>query len=287
MRKVLSIILLCLLCLSCSTTPLDHPSEVSPSASDERDSVSDAELLGERQALSKTLVFAIGEYPPYTSAYLRNDGFFSEIVTEAYKAVEVDVKLEYYPWSRAWELMAHAEIDGSFPWTPTESRKASFTFSEPIVPFATSLLYMKGNQKVPKSFTTLESLKDLEVGGVEYYYYLEWFKDIDKDIDLSTNELDAIKKLTIGRFDIMPCERPATEYLIDSHLPDWKDQFLYLEPPVHVSQFHAVFSKKHPHADEYVDLFNEGFRIIKENGTFEEILKRHDVEYLYRSDSAD
>ena len=284
MKKILYIILLCLLCMSCSSTPVDHTPDSKPILSVEEEISPDADLQDKAQSESKTLVFAIGEYPPYTSTSLDNGGFCTEIVREAYRTVGVEIELEYYPWSRAWELMVHNKVDGSFPWTPTEYRREFILFSEAISPFVTSMIYMKDNPKVPESFTTLEDLKELNIGGVEYYYYLEWFENINKEIDLSIDELDALKKLKNGRFDILPGEVAVIDYLLDFHFPDEKDQFAYLNPPIRIDEFRMVISKDHPNANEYMKLFNKGLETIKENGTFDEILKKHNVEELFKSD---
>jgi len=52
----------------------------------------------------ESLVLGIGEWNPLNSKDLPGNGIASQIVTEAFKGVDIGGEYKYYPWQRAYQM---------------------------------------------------------------------------------------------------------------------------------------------------------------------------------------
>jgi len=59
----------------------------------------------------------------------------------------------------------------------------------------------------------------------------------------------------------------------------------YFEPPLELDDVYISFSKNHPNANEYIELFDQGYEIIKSNGIYINILERHNVDSIFEIQS--
>lgn len=76
--------------------------------------------------------FTIWEYPPGTSKDLPDYGFFTKIVTEAFRAVDIEVEYVFYPWIRGYGKIVRGELHGSVGYLKTSERDEEVLFSDPI-----------------------------------------------------------------------------------------------------------------------------------------------------------
>lgn len=66
-------------------------------------------------AQQKTVTFATSEREPYIGNQLQGNGYVAKLVTEAFKRVGYQVKLEYYPLARSRSLAEMGKVHGLLP----------------------------------------------------------------------------------------------------------------------------------------------------------------------------
>ena len=116
---------------------------------------------------------ATGEWAPYVSESLENQGFSTELIKAAFNEVDMDVELEFMSWTRAFELTEAGEVFGTYPWSFTEERAPTFNFSSPVVKSDENFFFLKGTPGIPNDFTTLDALQGIKIGGVDSYSHID------------------------------------------------------------------------------------------------------------------
>jgi len=101
------------------------------------------------------------DYPPliYRGADGKPAGIFYEIMTEAFHRLDIPLKVEVYPWSRAQKIVASGKADGLVT-VLTDSRKQVFLGSDPIL-LASEHIFVNRNNPRIKEIMAIRSLKEI------------------------------------------------------------------------------------------------------------------------------
>ncbi len=226
------------------------------------------------------LVIATGEWAPYVGEGLDDQGFTTEIITKAFDKVGVDVEIKFFPWTKAMEEVKAHNAAGTYPWSMTDERKETFLFTSPLTVSETKLMYMTDNTSIPGDYDDLADLNNLKFGGAEEYSYLVEFESRNMDVDLSTSETDAIKKLYNGRFDLLPTTPLVAIEFINSEWPGEVSKFKFMKKPLQSLDMGMLVDKAYPNADEVVEAFNVGINLLRESGEYNDILTKHGFDFL-------
>ena len=113
-------------------------------------------------SFAQTMEFAVGEWAPYTGKFEPQNGVASNVVRAALKSQGVELKIKFYPWARAKELVKTGKVVASFPWFVTEDNKKEFDFSLPFTTSQELFFYKKDNG--PFVFTKMSDLKNYKIG---------------------------------------------------------------------------------------------------------------------------
>ena len=84
-------------------------------------------------------------------------------------------------------------------------------------------------------------------------------------------------KLLKRKIDLIIDYGDAVYYLINTKYPEHKGEIKTLLPPVDVLALYNTISKKEARSEEIVAAFNRGLESMKEDGTFEAILRKHGI----------
>ncbi len=224
-------------------------------------------------ASEKEIFLTAAEYPPYYGAKLENQGVLTEVIREAFKRVGYEVKVEFYPFARGLMMAKEGYSDGMFPPWKTEEREKWFVFSNPIPPPNIIGFFKRKDKKI--TFKTYQDLRPYRIGSVFGYAYPKGFLESDlRNMEAYTDEM-LIKKLVNGRVDLAVIEKMQAKYLLMKSYPKQIDNFEFMEPPMAILQQHVVISKKSKNAQKKLNDFNRGLKLIKDDGTFEKIFKKH------------
>lgn len=64
------------------------------------------------------------------------------------------------------------------------------------------------------------------------------------------------------------------KYLIKNKFPEYLDSLDWIEPPIEKTNLYLVISKKVNDARAKIEAFNLGLKQIKEDGTYDKIIKK-------------
>ena len=73
-------------------------------------------------------MLATDPFPPFHSPEVKGYGFFAEIVQAAFKEVGHDLKIEFVPWNRAFELSQTGYYDGVIGALYSDDRAKNYLF---------------------------------------------------------------------------------------------------------------------------------------------------------------
>jgi len=229
---------------------------------------------------NEKLILSTGEWAPYVSESIDDQGFTTAIVKQAFAKVDIDIEIKFYSWARALEMIQSHDAFGTYTWSFTEERSNAYKSTNPLTVSDTVIMYTADNVNVPDDFTTVEALASYRIGGVKDYAYLEHFNNANIEVDLSDKGNDAIVKLYNGRFDLLPTTPLVAMEFIKEAYPDEIDKFRFLKTPMETVDMGILVDKNYPEADKYIEKFNEGLKMLKDSGEYSNILRKHGFDFL-------
>lgn len=234
----------------------------------------------ETAASSNKILFATGEWAPFTSESMDGKGFFTEIVTAVLNEMGAEYEYAFYPWERCEKAVESGNVWAAFPYAYTAERAEKYLYSEKMAFAYTKFFYYKKNPNSGKfKYDTLEDLKNFKVGGINGYFYKDAFDKAKLNVDWVSNEDEALKMLIKGRIDLAPFSELAGWDMIKKNFPDEVDNFAILDKPINAdnADLSLIVSKAYPNSQELLDKFNKAFQTIKDNGTYDSIMKKYNL----------
>ncbi len=229
-------------------------------------------LTSQSYAIEKIKIATLN-WEPYIGQTLTNEGFMAEITREAFKKVGYKVEYTYLPWKRAVIMAENGKFDGYFPAYWSEQREEKSIFTDVIISGPVVFLKMKDSNI---SYKSLMDLKAYRIGVVRGFVNTKKFDNATYlNKEAVTTNLQNIKKLTSKRLDLIVIDKFVGFYLIDKYVPHMSKQVVSLHPPLENNKLYICMSKKSNNIDEKLRAFNKGLQEIKENGSFNKILKKH------------
>lgn len=219
---------------------------------------------------AETVVLANGEWAPYLSENLPEYGYASAVVREAFAAVGLTVRYEFYPWARAEALVREGAIDGSVIWSFSEERAAFALFSDPVL-VQEEVIYFRRDRLV--NWKRLSDLRGMQAAVALGSKIGAIGEAVDKGLVTVHRVPDVaagFRMLLRGRLDIFPIIRPVAEQILRRDFSrDERDLIVAAPQVIDHLVYRLMLSKARPGAERRVEQFNRGLAIITENGTRE------------------
>jgi len=212
-------------------------------------------------------------WEPYVGRDLKNYGFTSEIVTEAFRRVGYEVTVTFMPWARVIQEVKRKKYDAAYPAYYSDERARVFALSRP---FAQGPLVFYKRKAAKISFKTLQDLKPYRIGVVRGYVNSPAFDAADYLKKEFTNSDESnLRKLLKGRIDLVVIDKYTAEHLIKRAIPEGLNQLESLEPYLQVKQLYLAVSRRVSGYQQMLEAFNYGLRQITEDGSIKKIMKKH------------
>ncbi len=208
-------------------------------------------------------------WAPFYGEELKNGGYITEIIRQAFKAKGYNITVDWKPWKRAVVESETGLYDGLLGTYYNEERAKKLVYSDPIDKDEIVFFSKKG-QGI--KYENLTDLKPYVIGTGVGFTYTEEFDSADyleKFPVVSTEQ--NIRRLISNRIDLFVDSKKVVLHIIKIKLPEHIGALEILTPELEAQHLHIGFSKKKPHHKQLVQDFNQGLKIIKENGTFDEI----------------
>ncbi len=253
------------------------------------------------EVLLERAVVVTGEWAPFTSEYMEDDGLLTALVTEVLRGMDRAPEYEFLPFSVALDKAAEGKAIGTFPWFSNAERAERFVYSEPII--GVEYVIFVNPASPAASATTFEDLKGLKTARVEGYAYgkFDCFLDYgdaacppepkppkrksEPEVVPAASEFLAFQMLAKGKIDYVAASRAVGKSLIRRAFSlDDQPKFRILDAPelrwpINV---HFLFSKNRADAKDLKQAFDKALAEVKASGRVAALRQRLDWEEHWR-----
>jgi len=214
----------------------------------------------------KTIHLTSLEWPPYAGASLPQQGISIAIARAAFTAMGYDLKVTFFPWSRAVALAKRKESQfiGYFPEYFSPQTRKHFIYSDQMGSSPLGFAELK-DQSI--SWTKLEQLKPYRIGIVQDYINTE---ELDAMIDNHTLKISStisdaanLKKLMSKRIDLAVIDKNVMQYLLktDPSLSNKSNLAQFNSIILEDKNLYICF-KRNNQGQDTANIFNQGLKKI-------------------------
>jgi len=225
---------------------------------------------------NEVVKFAIGEYPPYTSARNPNARVLEVLVRAAFKLQAIDVEYGHYPWQRSFALAKNGDVDGTFPWLKNSDRMQDFYIGDQEI-YQDQGVYWH-LRSTPFDWDTTEDLRKYKFGvTLGYTRTQEFYNKLGIKAETEVTEESNFKKLLAGRIDVYRTSKVVGTYLVDSLFDaSARNRFVFHPKVTDDSSFFILFSRKTDRGKRLEREFSIGLEKLKASGRHQEIIQNLD-----------
>lgn len=221
---------------------------------------------------TEKVVLGTLHYPPYIIKQPNGEinGFDIEVVREIFARMDVELKIDLYPWKRAIKNAINGLTAGVISCSPREQ----FHVSAPIST-ATDTLFVRSDHNFEKyPITSVQDLlkyPELKVGGVDGYKQLQLLDEVGIKYDRSADDTVAYKKLFAGRIDVLLSIEEYGKF----QLKQLRLSNLAISIPLRQKLYHVCFSKSWLGIEGILKRFDATLTEVRNDGTFDAIHARY------------
>ncbi|UTH75302.1 ABC transporter substrate-binding protein [Chromobacterium sp. IIBBL 290-4] len=228
-------------------------------------------------ATEPVVELATGEWPPYVSQTLPEQGAFTEIAREAFLRAGFQIHLTFQSWPQAELQTKSGKAAAAFPYRPTPEREQDFDFSPPLMRTSSYLFYHKPHlPHPPPAFKSLDELRGYRVAIQLGYWYIPLFQQHKLNTLLTSDELNALRQLYLGHLDLAPMSLERGLFLIHSIMPEREKEFGYIPSPLDKeTPLSLMFSRSYPQAARIRKAFGRALEQMEKDGSLQAIYQRN------------
>lgn len=232
-------------------------------------------VIGPNNLIAKgqNIHFVTVQWEPYYGPNLLNQGYITEITRAALKRVGYGMDIEFVPWKRALHDAKNGYYNGVLGLYYSEERANWMTYSDSISSVELVFFVKKGNKI---RWNSLKDLKPYRIGIERGFIYTEEFdnanflqKEPVRNVELN------LKKLLEGRIDMVAASRNVFLHWIKTRHPEKLELIEIVPKPLVEKKIYNGFTMKDPSHTDYIKDFNEGLKLIKQDGTYRQIMEKH------------
>ncbi|WP_373975743.1 transporter substrate-binding domain-containing protein [Chitinibacter sp. SCUT-21] len=200
-------------------------------------------------------------------------GYANDVVRAAFAAVGVEVKLNVVPYSRCKALVLEGATSACFnmAWDPAFEGKVKFA-DEPL--YRALGVYFQNKAQPLKVHSESELAAPLKVGIVKDYEYADTaMQTLKRGVAFipSRTEQISLRRLAAGQLDaalVISNDLQGSQYWAES--AGVARQVNVAFPSTHTLVF-IGFSLRHPQGMWALEQFNQGYKLIRNNGTVQQL----------------
>ena len=222
------------------------------------------------------------EHPPYTGEQLKHDGMITQIIQEAYARVGYQVGIRYYSVAKATKLTEAGNVDGLAIVQMRGERNKWVLYSDPM-PATEIVFYKRKVMEIPfdgKNYRALWSHVNF-IGTGAGHASLEGLDPVllgQTHIFAFKNDLDALRKLEVGRIDLAIIDKFIAQFVLSTQMPESVDALDRISPSLSTEPNYLGISRKAPQAQKKLADFNRGLAMLTRTGRIQAILAEHGLE---------
>lgn len=227
-------------------------------------------------AVATPLRIATGELPPYATQNRQDQGIALDIVRRAFALAGYQVQYHFLPWARAQQETRQGLYDASAYWGASAERRRDFLLSDNVLTEQWLLVYRR---ELKLDWTTLADLRGYKVGYVrDYTYTPEFWSKIQSgelDGDATPTDLAGLRKMLLGRIDVLPMERNVACDLLGHHFKPAEAAQFAAHPRLLTDSFstHLILPPQVARSAELLRDFNLGLKKLRDSGEHGRLLR--------------
>lgn len=200
-------------------------------------------------------------------------GYANDLVREAYRAVGVEVQFKVVPYARCKRLVVGGDVVACFNMSPEPGLEKEVTFADQPL-FMINFDYFHNRKKPLHVKREKDIAKGTTIGIVNGYEYPKSAMQLKEQgvvFQEARDEVSNLKKLAQGRIDAAIINQNETKpalSMIHQAGVQGKVAFLFRSGTMGT---YIGFSNRHLQGKQARILFNQGFRVIRKNGTLQRI----------------
>jgi len=237
--------------------------------------------------ISRPIVFVCEEWIPFE--YAAGDkvkGVDAAVVEHIMKRLDLEYRIELYPWSRAWMMAEKGKADAVLSISYKEAREAALYYTDDQRAFAKSgkapenylwmseyVFFVMKKEKDKFKFESYEQLKKdgVRIGRNRDYTYNPEFMAAGFEGPLYATCEDGMLALVAGKIDLYPMDKTVgAAALAKLGLSDSVDR---LPKPMFTKPYLSPFCRSSdlPNIEEVMKCFYTELRLMRESGKYEEL----------------
>jgi polar amino acid transport system substrate-binding protein len=225
----------------------------------------------------ESITIATGEYSPFSSSALQENGYVNHVITRAFSQEGIDVTFKYLPWKRAELATKNGDYSATSFCYRSDEREKHFYYSDTVNNEKTVFFYRK--DKPLKEWSTLSDLSDFSIGATIGYTYTKEFWAAAESKKLRINQVAKdqvnMKKLITSRIDLFPAGIVLGNTLLhDNFDVGMASTIDYNAKPLVSVTGHVLFPKASPDSKRLLTLFNKGLESLTESGELAKLYDR-------------
>lgn len=212
------------------------------------------------QEASNSVVFAVGEWPPFISEIENGYGIHPRLVTRAFEDAGYKVTYDFMPWQRAAASTKAGQYVATFPWQRTAEREKDFLISQrPLGPNRSVAYY--DESRFPEGIEGDTILEMADAGysfvSVRSYVHSTVLAEYGADLHIVSNSELAWKMLDRGRIDLyidneLVGDTESEEFLGAERAADFAKTAPVSDDPLFI-----LFSRNHPRSRELMAVWDK------------------------------
>jgi polar amino acid transport system substrate-binding protein len=197
----------------------------------------------------KTIRIATVEYPP---SFLKDGtGVAADMLTDLFEKMGYDIAIKIYPLGRTIHMVNEGDIECVFLFPQTDPE-----VTVPITIYYSSTVFVYKKSRFPDG-VSYDTLSDLEGNRIGALTNSKWSVKLLQEgaglkLEFSPGNEMNMKKLYAERIDLLPLTHMIAQSLIESILPDKKEEF-GLTTPFGITPVCLIFSKRYPGNQHIID----------------------------------
>ncbi len=223
---------------------------------------------------AKELSMVTVDWAPYYGSEMTDNGVISVIVKTAFQRSGIQSSVKFIPWKRALKEVKSGKSDILMGAYYTSERNKTYLFSDPIYEVRVGLVALKSLGI--GHYTKLQDLIPYTIGVGRGWANSEEFDQADYlNKKGATNQILNVRKLFKKRVDMISISFDVFRYEVATMSTHQLNEVVFIEPPLDISSLHLMISRQNPDKEKVINAFNLGLAAIKQDGTYDKILKEY------------
>lgn len=223
----------------------------------------------ERQTINVTT----GEWLPYVSEKMLDQGVIASIVARAFAEQGIEVNYHFFNWLDAYRKAAYFDEKqpwhASILWRKSPERNVVFHFSEPVL-ISNEVVLSLGRQ--PLAVASIKDLYGLRAGALTQSSQPLLENAADNNL-IQLQRAGSYKRLMLrlleGKIDVLPIDELVGNYYVNQLSPFLRKRIHQASGLLQKRYYHLIASRQQPEAEQLIRRFNLGLAQIKQNGRYQ------------------